>query len=106
MGGPGYRFNDEFKENIIFDRPGILAMANAGPNTNGSQFFITHVETPWLNYKHTIFGYVIEENDQKIVNSISQGDIIEKIEIIGDLDNFKEKYKDIFEKFENLIKGE
>lgn len=106
MGGPGYRFNDEFKENVIFDKPGILAMANSGPNTNGSQFFITHVETPWLNYKHTIFGYVIDELDQEIVNSISQGDIIEKIEIIGDLDKFKEKYKEIFDEFEKLIKGE
>lgn len=87
-GGPGYKFIDEFKEGVVFNKKGILAMANAGPETNGSQFFITHVETPWLNYKHTIFGEVISEKDQKVVDSIEQDDIIEKIEIIGDVDKF------------------
>lgn len=106
MGGPGYRFKDEFKEGVIFDEPGILAMANAGPNTNGSQFFITHVETPWLNYHHTIFGKVINSDDQEIVNKIEQDDIIEKIEIIGDLEEFNEKYKEIFSEFEKLMNGE
>lgn len=106
MGGPRYRFKDEFKEGVIFDEPGILAMANAGPNTNGSQFFITHVETPWLNYRHTIFGKVINSDDQEIVNKIEQDDIIEKIEIIGDLEEFNEKYKEIFSEFEKLMNGE
>ena len=64
-GGPGYQFGDEFKKEVVFDRKGLLAMANAGPNTNGSQFFITHVPTEWLNYKHTIFGEVVSEEDQK-----------------------------------------
>ncbi|MBR0101696.1 MAG: peptidylprolyl isomerase, partial [Treponema sp.] len=58
-GGPGYKFADEFVDNLIFDKPGLLAMANSGPNTNGSQFFITHVPTDWLNHKHTIFGKVV-----------------------------------------------
>lgn len=62
-GGPGYKFNDEFSSGLKFDKPGRLAMANSGPNTNGSQFFITHVPTDWLNNKHTIFGQVVEGQD-------------------------------------------
>lgn len=80
-GGPGYAFEDEVGTGIKFDKPGLLAMANSGPNTNGSQFFITHVSTPWLNDKHTIFGEVVSEQDQKIVDSIRQGDKIISIEI-------------------------
>lgn len=87
-GGPGYQFIDEFKEGVVFDKKGILAMANAGPETNGSQFFITHVATPWLNYKHTIFGEVVSDEDQKVVDAIGQGDIIERIEITGDVEKF------------------
>lgn len=79
-GGPGYRFEDEIDPSLQFDGPGVLAMANAGPGTNGSQFFITHVETPWLNGKHTIFGHVIE--GQSVVDSIQQGDTINSIKII------------------------
>ncbi len=77
-----YPFADEFQSGRIFDKPGILAMANAGPNTNGSQIFITHVPTPWLNNKHTIFGEVISATDQSVVDTIAQGDKILEIKII------------------------
>lgn len=76
-GGPGYKFGDEFNDDLAFDKPGILAMANSGPNTNGSQIFITHVSTSWLNNKHTIFGQVISGQD--VVDVIEQGDVINGI---------------------------
>ncbi len=83
-GGPGYRFEDETTPELKHDRPGIASMANAGPNTNGSQFFITHVATPWLDGKHTVFGQVVGADDQAIVNSIRQGERIDSISIQGD----------------------
>ncbi|MFZ5851728.1 MAG: peptidylprolyl isomerase [Actinomycetota bacterium] len=70
-GGPGYRFADEFHPELSFDRPYLLAMANAGPNTNGSQFFITVAATSWLTHKHTIFGEVADEDSRKVVDAIS-----------------------------------
>lgn len=98
-GGPGYNFKDEFPvapdEKYQFNRPGLLAMANAGPGTNGSQFFITHVPTDWLNNKHTIFGEVVSEEDQNIVNLIAGGDLIEEVVISGDVDAFFEENADI-----------
>ncbi|MGY4515399.1 peptidylprolyl isomerase [Lysobacter sp. HA18] len=82
-GGPGYKFEDEARNGLSHDR-GVLSMANAGPNTNGSQFFITHVSTPWLDGKHTVFGKVLE--GQEIVDSVKQGDIIRSVKIEGDTD--------------------
>jgi peptidyl-prolyl cis-trans isomerase B (cyclophilin B) len=83
-GGPGYKFRDEFVADLRHDKPGVLSMANSGPNTNGSQFFITHVPTPWLDDHHTIFGQVAAAEDMDLVNSIGQGDRIDTIEIEGD----------------------
>ena len=106
-GGPGYKFADEFKENLKHDRPGMLSMANSGPNTNGSQFFITHVPTPWLDGKHSVFGEVIEGMD--VVNSIVQNDQIKFVNILrkgSDAEKFdatKFDYKDMI--IENKLAG-
>ncbi|XDD52923.1 peptidylprolyl isomerase [Leptospira sp. WS4.C2] len=83
-GGPGYKFRDEFDSSLKHNKPGILSMANAGPGTNGSQFFITHVPTPWLDGKHSVFGSVVDDSDQEVVNAIRQGDVLESITIEGD----------------------
>jgi peptidyl-prolyl cis-trans isomerase B (cyclophilin B) len=83
-GGPGYRFGDEFDPGLRHEALGKLSMANAGPGTNGSQFFITHVPTPWLDDAHTIFGAVQSDADQGVVNAIAQGDKIVSVTIEGD----------------------
>ena len=83
-GDPGYKFKDEFSPDLKHDKPGILSMANSGPNTNGSQFFITHLKTSWLDKKHTVFGEVSDAESQDVVNSIRKNDLIESIEISGD----------------------
>ena len=80
-GGPGYRFEDECTPELKHDAPGKLSMANAGPGTNGSQFFITHVETSWLDGRHTVFGEVLDASDQEVVDSIAMGDTIVSIDL-------------------------
>ena len=95
-GGPGYQFEDEFSDELRHDRPGRLSMANAGPGNNGSQFFITHVPTAWLDDAHTIFGEVLDGDDQAVVDGIRQGDSIEGIEIVGEVDA-------LLDAFENRI---
>ncbi|MHB1617751.1 MAG: peptidylprolyl isomerase [Metallibacterium sp.] len=85
-GGPGYRFEDECRGDLRHDKPGTLSMANAGPGTNGSQFFITHVATPWLDGKHTVFGAVLAVDDQKVVDAIRASDKLERITLEGDAD--------------------
>lgn len=95
MGGPGYRFEDEVKNGLDFSVPGKLAMANAGPGTNGSQFFITTVPTEWLTGKHTIFGEVVSDKDLEVVKSLSNGDVMETVTVSGSgIDEFLSKYKD------------
>lgn len=91
-GGPGYRFEDECKPHLLHNKPGIFSMANAGPNTNGSQFFITHVPTPWLDGKHTVFGELTQGQD--VVNQIRGGDTIQSIEILDSTDALFESQKD------------
>lgn len=98
-GGPGYRFGDEVVKELRHSKPGMLSMANAGPQTNGSQFFITHVATPWLDGKHTVFGEVVSDVDQEIVNAIAQGDKIHSIIIEGDSSEIMENAKTMVDKW-------
>ena len=102
-GGPGYQFEDEFHANRKHDKPGVLSMANSGPGTNGSQFFITHIETPWLDNNHTVFGEIQDDSDQNIVNQIVQGDSITNINIVGDLPEDSEINKKL-ELWNSIIK--
>jgi peptidyl-prolyl cis-trans isomerase B (cyclophilin B) len=102
-GGPGYNFQDEFVPELKHEKPGILSMANAGPGTNGSQFFITHIPTPWLDGKHTVFGEVLGPEDQKVVDSIQQNDMIESISIEGDTAELFSKAKTQLENWNKIL---
>ncbi len=102
MGGPGYQFSDEFNDNLKHDKPGVLSMANAGPGTNGSQFFITHVPTPWLDGNHTVFGEVVSDDDQAIVNMVEQGDFIMDIMVDGDV-SFMNNHQDSIDEWNSIL---
>jgi len=97
--GPGYQFENECRADLKHDQAGILSMANAGPGTNGSQFFITHGATAWLDGAHTVFGKVVSDLDQTIVNLITQGDEIRDIEIKGDTTDLFKKVEDRIEEW-------
>ena len=102
-GGPGYTFPDEFVGELRHSKPGMLSMANAGPRTNGSQFFITHVPTPWLDGKHTVFGEVESDEDQKVVNAIAQGDTIQSVTIEGDVSELMESIRAAVEEWNRTL---
>lgn len=104
-GGPGYSFEDECNASLKHDKPGILSMANSGPNTNGSQFFITHIQTPWLDGKHTVFGEVVSPKDQDVVNQIKQNDVIESIQITGDTSAIKEELGAVLAAWSDMMKS-
>ena len=102
-GGPGYKFDDEIVPTLKHNMPGVLSMANAGPGTNGSQFFITHVATPWLDGKHTVFGVVDGPADQKVVDAIRGSDTIDSITIEGDTTALFEKAAPQLEKWNAVL---
>ena len=104
MGGPGYQFEDEVNNGLNFSEPGKLAMANAGPGTNGSQFFITTVPTEWLNGNHTIFGEVASETDLDIVKKLSNGDVMTKVVVEGDIDAFLKTQKNRVDSWNKTLK--
>ena len=104
MGGPGYRFEDEVNNGLNFSKAGKLAMANAGPGTNGSQFFITTVPTEWLNGNHTIFGEVASEADLDVVKKLSNGDVMTKVVVEGDVDAFLKTQKKRVDSWNKTLK--
>lgn len=103
-GGPGYRFEDEVNNGLNFSKAGKLAMANAGPGTNGSQFFITTVPTEWLNGNHTIFGEVVSDADLAVVKKLSNGDVMTKVVVEGDVDAFLKTQKTCVDSWNKTLK--
>lgn len=103
-GGPGYQFEDEVNNGLNFSKAGKLAMANAGPGTNGSQFFITTVPTEWLNGNHTIFGEVVSDTDLAVVKKLSNGDVMTKVIVEGDVDAFLKTQKSRVDSWNNTLK--
>lgn len=103
-GGPGYQFEDEVNNGLNFSKAGKLAMANAGPGTNGSQFFITTVPTEWLNGHHTIFGEIVSDNDLKVVKKLTNGDIMKKVVVEGDVDSFLKTQKNRVDSWNKTLK--
>lgn len=103
-GGPGYQFEDEVDNGLNFSKAGKLAMANAGPGTNGSQFFITTVPTEWLNGNHTIFGEVVSDDDLKVVKKLSNGDVMKKVVVEGDVDAFLKTQKNRVDSWNKTLK--
>ena len=103
-GGPGYQFEDEVNNGLNFSKAGKLAMANAGPGTNGSQFFITTVPTEWLNGNHTIFGEVVSDDDLKVVKKLSNGDVMKKVVVEGDVDAFLKTQKNRVDSWNKILK--
>ena len=104
MGGPGYRFEDEVNNGLNFSKAGKLAMANAGPGTNGSQFFITTVPTEWLNGNHTILGEVVSDADLAVVKKLSNGDVMTKVVVEGDIDAFLKTQKNRVDSWNKTLK--
>jgi cyclophilin family peptidyl-prolyl cis-trans isomerase len=105
-GGPGYQFADEFHPDLKHVGPGILSMANSGPESNGSQFFITHIETPWLDGRHTVFGRVLTDDDMTVVNAIRQGDKIEKTSLYTEDVILPENAQAFAAKIEEFLKSQ
>lgn len=103
-GGPGYQFEDEVDNGLNFSKSGKLAMANAGPGTNGSQFFITTVPTEWLNGNHTIFGEVVSDDDLKVIKKLSNGDVMKKVVVEGDVDAFLKTQKNRVDSWNKILK--
>ena len=103
-GGPGYQFEDEVDNELNFSKAGKLAMANAGPGTNGSQFFITTVPTEWLNGHHTIFGEIVSDNDLKVVKKLTNGDIMKKVVVEGDVNAFLKTQKNRVDSWNKTLK--
>ena len=103
-GGPGYQFEDEVNNGLNFSKAGKLAMANAGPGTNGSQFFITTVPTEWLNGNHTILGEVVSNADLDVVKKLSNGDIMTKVTVEGDVDSFLKTQKSKVDSWNKVLK--